>query len=249
MLVSPTYKLGGIEIPMYPGDLLNLNEVVQTIALDAAYTYLGPDLTAGDVYRTLMSVGRIDVFPTAQQIIDALRSNINSVTPPNNELYGIQPSRSVNLAWPNNLLPFNPGSTFRRRITATTAFALTMAVQANTGVSLSAAPYDQTIIAASSWRDFLIQINNSSPSVIISVNQVNAALLVTVPSGYLDLINGITPGMSVFGANIAAGTTVRSVNRDTGIITLSAAVTATLNNNAVTFTPTVTIYGLGGGAR
>lgn len=249
MLVSPTYKLGGIEIPMYPGDLLNTNEQPQTIALDAAYAYLGPELAAGDIYRTLMTAGRIDTFCTAAQLIDALRGSINGVSPPSNELYGTQPNRVINLAWPGNIMPFQPGSSFRRIITATTAFALTMAVSANSGMTLGAAPYDQTVIAASSWREFVFQILNSSPTVVIPVTQVNATKPLTVPSSYIDMINNVTPGMSASGANIAAGSKVAAVNRDTGIITLDTNVTASLSNNAVTFTPTVVVYGLRSGLK
>jgi hypothetical protein len=234
---------------MYQGDLLNLNEIVQTVALDNPYTYLGPELVAGDIFRTLMTAGRTDVLPTAQQIINALQGSYNIITPPGNELYGIQPTRQVSLAWPANLAPFQPGSTFRRRITATTAFALTMSVPANSGISLAAAPYDQTIIAASSWRDFLFQILSSSPTQIIAVNQTNATKPLTVPTADLAKCNQITPGMSAYGTNIAANSKVVSVNRDTGIITLDTNVTATLALNPVTFTPTVVCYGMGGGPK
>lgn len=250
MLVSPMYTLGGLDLPMSAGDIINTNETLQTVALDAVYTYLGPELAAGDVYRTLMSAGRADVFCTADQLCNALRGNINIVTPPSNELYGIQPSRSVTLAWPANIMPFQPSSTFRRRITATTAFALAMAAPAaGAGLTLAAAPYDQTTVAASSWRDFLFQILNSSPTTVIACAQTNASLLLTVPSQNLLNINNITPGMSVFGTNIAALTKVAGVNRDTGIITLSIAATATIALNAITFTPTVVVAGLGGGAK
>jgi hypothetical protein len=250
MLVSPTYELGGLELPMYPGDILNTNETPQTVALDAVYTYLGPELASGDIFRTLMTASRADVFPTANQLIDAIRGNINSVSPPSNELYGSQPQRVVNLAWPGNLAPFQPGSTFRRIITATTAFTLPMvAPAAGAGLTLSAAPYDQITVAASSWREFVFQILNSSPTTVIPVNQTNTLLTLTVPATNIDILNNITPGMSAFGTNIAALSKVVGVNRDTGIITLSLAVTATIALNPVTFTPTVVVAGLRSGPK
>lgn len=249
MLVSPLWQMGGIEAPMFPGDVLNTNESVQTIALDAAYTYSGAEIAFGDIFRTLISGAVTDVFPTANQLIDALRGNVNVVTPPSNELYGSQPSRSVQLAWPANLMPFQPGSTFRRTIVETTAFIITMDIPASGGITLAAAPYNITAIAASSWREFVFKIMNSSPTVIIPVGQVNATKPLTVPAAYLDMINNITPGMSVYGTNIAASTKVAGVNRDTGIITLDTNVTATLSLNAVTFTPTVVVYGLRSGLK
>jgi 3D (Asp-Asp-Asp) domain-containing protein len=249
MLVSPVAMIGGIQTSMGQGDILNLNEIVQTIALDAVYTYLGPELVAGDIYRTLMAGNRADIFPTADQIVSALRGNINVVSPPSNELYGLQPNRSVTLAWPANVMPFQPGSSFRRRITSTTAFTLPMAVPASAGISLAAAPYDQTTVAANSWRDFLFQILNSSPAITLAVSQVTGTKPLTLPASNMDAINNITPGMSAYGTNIAANSKVAAVNRDTGVITLDTNVTATIAVNAVTFTPTIVVYGLGGGAK
>lgn len=249
MLVAPLTRIGSIEGFFGRGDVLNLNEAVQTIALDGAYTYLGPELAKADVFRTLMSAGVTDVFPTADQLIAALIGNINQVSPPNNELYGIQPQRSVQLAWPANVQPFQWGASFRRRITATTAFAITMAVPASAGISLSAAPYDQTVIAASSWRDFLFRILNASPTTVIPVGQVTATKPLTVAASNLAAIRNITPGMSAYGTNIAASSKVAAVNQDTGVITLDTNTTATLSNNPVTFTPTVVVYGMGGGPK
>lgn len=249
MLLPLVGMVSGVDYVFQPGDIVNTNESPVTVALDAPYTYLGPELAQGDIFRTLMSAGRTDVFPTAQQLINALMGSVNAISPPSNELYGMQPSRSVQLAWPGNLMPFQPGSSFRRIITATTAFALTMSVPANAGISLAAAPYDQTVVAASSWREFVFQILNSSPTTVITVNQTNATKPLAVPAAYLDSINNITPGMSAYGTNIAANSKVATVNRDTGVITLDTNVTATLANNPVTFTPTVVVYGLRSGSK
>lgn len=250
MLVAPTVKVGGLEYQMNPGDILNTNESPITIAADAVYTYLGPDLAQGDVFRTLMTAARADVFCTAQQLIDALRGSINQITPPSNELYGIQPSRSVQLAWPANLMPFAPGSSFRRIITATTAFALNMAAPAaGAGLTIAAAPYDQVTVAASSWREFVFQILNSSPAITIACSQINATKPLTINNSFIDLANQVTPGMSAFGTNIAAGSKVAAVNRDTGVITLDTNVTATIAVNAISFTPTVVVYGLRSGLK
>lgn len=246
MLITPVSELGGIASPMYPGDIMNTNEIPQDINSDTAYTYSGQEIAQGDIFRTV-GAARTDTLPTAQQLIDALRGNINLVSPPSNELYGTQPSRVVNLAWPANIMPFNPGSTFRRIISSTAAFIITMAVPATSGIAFGAAPFNVTAIAASSWREFLFRILNSSPTTVIPVNQTTTTKPLTVPSQYLDLINNITPGMSAYGTNIAANSKVVSVNRDTGVITLDTNVTATLLSNAVTFTPTVVVNGMRSG--
>lgn len=247
MLLPVTGLIGGSEYIFQPGDIINTMEKPVTVALDAIYTYTGQELAQGDIFRTLMSAGRADIWCTAAQLIAALQGNLNSVSPPSNELYGMQPNRSVLLAWPSNLAPFQPGSSFRRTISATTAFALAMTVPANGGINAAAAPNSSITIAASSWREFILQINNSSPTQVIACNQTNASLLVTVPTQSLDFINQLTPGMSVYGTNIAANTVISAINRDTGVITLSIAATATIALNPITFTPTVTIYSLRSG--
>lgn len=247
MLLTPYSQLGGLELPFAPGDSINLNEQPVVAALDAVYTFTGLDLAAGDVYRTLMSAGRADVLPTAQQLIDALRGNYNAVTPPGNELFGLQPNRSVNLAWPANVMPFMPGTSLRRKIFATTAFALTIGVPANGGMVAAAAPWATLTVSASTWREFLFQILNSSPTTVIPVGQTTGTKPLIVSASNIDAINNITPGMSAYGTNIAASTKVAAVNRDTGVITLDTNVTATLSNNPVTFTPTVLVYGLSSG--
>jgi len=249
MLKAPMSMVGGLETQFWPGDILNLSENVQTAALDAAYTYSGKEIADGDIFRTLMSAGRTDIMPSADDIIAALMGNLNAVSPPNNELYGLQPNRSVTLAWPANVSPIQPGSSFRRMIVATTAFALTMSVPASKGISFAAAPYDQVDVAASSWREYLFKILNSSPTTVIPVSQTNATKPLTVSASNLEAIRNITPGMSAYGTNIAASTKVAAVNQDTGVITLDTNVTATLSNNAVTFTPTIVIYGLRSGLK
>lgn len=249
MLKAPAVQMSGILQEMSPGNILNLYEQVQTAALDNNYTYSGKEIATGDIFRTLMSAGRTDTWPSAEDIINALKGNINAFSPPNNELYGLQPNKSVTLAWPGNVSPIGPDSSFRRTIVATTAFALTMAVPASSGISFAAAPYNQVDVAASSWREYLIKILNSSPTTVIPVTQVNATKPLTVSSSNLDAVKNITPGMSVYGTNIAASTKVAAVNQDTGVITLDTNVTASLSNNPVTFTPTVVIYGIRSGLK
>jgi hypothetical protein len=247
MLKAPMSMVGGLETQFWPGDLLNLSENLQTIASDTAYTYSGKEIASGDIFHTLISANRIMTLPGSDDIIAALMGNLNAVSPPNNELYGLQPNRSVTLAWPANASPIQPGSTFRRLIVSTTAFSITMAVPASKGISLGAAPYDQTVIAASTWREYLFKILNSSPTVIIPVDQTTGTKPLTVPASNLEAIRNITPGMSAYGTNIAASTKVAAVNQDTGVITLDTNVTATIANNPVTFTPTIVMYGLRSG--
>lgn len=133
----------------------------------------------------------------------------------------------------------NPGSTHRLRILNTVAFINT--ITTNTGVTLSGV----TAIAASSWRDFLVTLTNTTNSSIAVASTTNASAVLT---GISDTsLRLITPGMTVTGTGIAANTTVTGVNLTAGTVTVSNAATATGSLVAITFGPSVSIAGIGGG--
>lgn len=133
----------------------------------------------------------------------------------------------------------NPGSTHRLRILNTVAFINT--ITTNTGVTLSGT----TAIAASSWRDFLVTLVNTTNASIGVGSTTNANAVITGLSQ--TAIGLISPGMTVSGAGIQAGSTVIGVNLTAGTVTLSLAATATAANVAITFSPTVSIAGIGSG--
>ncbi len=133
----------------------------------------------------------------------------------------------------------NPGSTHRLRILNTVAFINT--ITANTGVTLSGV----TAIAASSFRDFLVTLTNTTNASIAVASTTNAnATLTGISTASLALI---TPGMSVTGTGIAASTVVTGVNMTAGTVTLNNNATATGSLVAITFSPSVSIAGIGGG--
>jgi hypothetical protein len=238
MLLQLTGNIGAIEAPMYPGDLINTFELEPSSINNAAgVTYTSAQIVNQDLDRS-GAVAVSDTLPTADQIVKALIGSINLISPPANALYGTLPTQTVQLAWPANLNPLMPGSTFRRIIRSANTGVLTIAVQANSGVSL----LGTTTIAATSWREYLFKILNSSPLVVIPLSTTNANQNLTNVDP--TLILNITVGMSVFGTGIGASAVVDAVQRDTGVIHVSVASTATADNVAVTFTPTVTVRGL-----
>lgn len=137
----------------------------------------------------------------------------------------------------NNQTPM-PGTTWRQRILNTVAFINTYT--AGTGVTLAGI----TAIAASSWRDYLITLTNTTPASIASAATTNASAVITGMDATETAL--VSPGMSVTGTGIGASAVVLSVQPGIGV-TLSVVSTATAPLVAVTFSPTVTITGLGGG--
>lgn len=241
MLIQVSSNIGPIEQPMYPGDIISTFELEPVaIANAAGVNITAQQLVAQDIDRS-GAVAVTDTLPTADQIVKALIGSINKLSPPDNALYGTLPSQSVELAWPANLNPLMPGSSFRRTIRSANSGLLTIAVQANSGVSLLGV----TTIPATSWREYLIKLLNSSPLFVGVVTTTNASLVLTNMDR--TQINNITVGMSAFGVGIGAAAVVVAVNRDLGTVTVSVASTATADNIAVTFTPTVTVRGVRSG--
>lgn len=248
MLLAPETKAGGITKPFGPGDLLNLSELPIAISNAAGVTYTGAQVVAGQIFRQAIGAAQTDTLPTANQIIDALRGALNIPNPPNNALYGLTPNQVVNLAWPGNLMPIDPGSTFRLVVANQAANAFTMAVPASAGMAFAAAPFGTNVnVGASLWREYLFRILNSSPATVLSVGTTNASVNLSIGQESYDLLNQITVGMSVYGTGIAASTKVASVNRDIGRIVLDTAATATNNPVGISFTPTIEVVGLRSG--
>lgn len=205
-------------------DVVLIAEILGTLTTAGSGTITGALFNNSIISRTGPTGAYTDTTDTAANIVAALLGS------PYNT--GIFSNASIGL--PTN-------STYRLRYINTVAFAMTLA--AGTGVTLGT----NTGIAASSWRDYLVTITNGTPSQIFTGATTNTSTSVTgILPGQLALL---TPGMLVTAASgIAGGTTIAAINPMTGTLTLSAAATATVALNALTFSPTITIQGIGQGS-
>jgi hypothetical protein len=127
------------------------------------------------------------------------------------------------------------GDTWRLRYINNVAFALT--VTGVTGVTVT-----NGVVNASSVKDFLLTLTNATPSSVAVGTTTNASAAVTGMTAAQTAL--ISPGQLVSGTGIAGGTTVLAVNPGVGV-TLSANATTTGTLVALTFSPTVTVLGLG----
>lgn len=140
------------------------------------------------------------------------------------------------------LLSIQNGTTWRLRHINTTAFVVTYGVTANTGMTIA-----NGVVNASSVKDFLVTVTNGSPVQTFSATTVNAS----------PTISGLTPaqcallspGMVVTSVSAGQqGTTILSVNISAGTVTLSGNANATNTVPiAYTFSPTITVTGIGQG--
>lgn len=126
---------------------------------------------------------------------------------------------------------------YRFRFVNTVAFACTF----TGGVGVTVV---NPTINASSVKDFLVQITSAAPQTIVAASQTNASAVVTGMT--LAQTNAISIGQSVTGTGIPGSTTVIGIQSGVGV-TLSANATSTAVINALTFSPTVTITGIGQG--
>lgn len=230
--VRPLGSGNGIPGQMvYPGDILLLGESYSAGA-DAtvgASTLTGAMIATGLIARTGSTAGYTDTTDTATNIIAALAGN--------------QPTAEA-----------VQGTSFRCRILNTVAFALTLA--AGVGVVLGSGTLN---VAASTWRDLLFTVLNAGPNYTVNAatTTANATVLFNLPPGLVaykigpapDAIN-ISPGMTISGTGVTAGTTVLStIMGQGGIIgiVMSAVGASIQANTALTFGPTVRVDGIGSG--
>ena len=134
------------------------------------------------------------------------------------------------------------GMSFRCRWLVTTANATTVAATANTGVTVTLGS-----IAASSWKDFLITVVAGNPQQTLAVNTTNASAVITGMTA--DQTKLLAIGMVVTNAvNGLQGTTIVGIQPGVGV-TMSGNANATSTfPTAITFSPTVTVQGIGQGA-
>ena len=128
------------------------------------------------------------------------------------------------------------GTTFRVSYINSVAFAATLV--GGTGVTLGA----NTGVAASSVKDYLVTVTNGTPLSVQIANQTNASAVITGMTQAQT--NVVAVGQLVTGTNIPAAATVISIQSGIGV-TLSAAATASITSNALTFSPTLRIDSLG----
>ena len=130
------------------------------------------------------------------------------------------------------------GDSYRFRHINTVAFACTLTGGA--GVTVV-----NPTVNASSVKDFLVQVTSAAQvSVVGNCSTTNASAVVTGMTQAQT--SAISIGQAVSGTGISGGTTVIGIQSGVGV-TLSANATATNNPVALTFSPTVTITGIGQG--
>lgn len=236
MLVRPVVEdAGGLGRSGFPGDLIgggeSLSVAASGLATVGAGTWTGALIANGLIRRTGPVAGYTDTTDTATNILAALAGNASAA----------------------NVVQ---GTTFRSLFLNTVAQAMTFA--AGIGVRAGLGTLD---VAASLVREYLWTVLNSSAQQTLQSNTTNASAVLTfvLPSGMVALpmvaSNGlggaaaITPGMTVSGTGITAGTRVLGVTQGQGGlvgVTLDANATATspAGGAAITFGPTIQIDSL-----
>jgi hypothetical protein len=232
MLARPMVQRGALTPDqVVPGDLIagGENILAGAISTVGAGTWTGAAIATGIIRRTGPVGGYTDTTDTAQAIINALGGN----------------GPGVDVV---------PGSTFHLLFINTVAQAMTFA--AGAGVVVGTGTLG---CAASLVREYLVTVLNSTPTFVATCSTVNANAVITFRNPGSDTqtcapLGSVTPGMSVSGTNITAGSTVLGVTQGFGTdangksvsgitsVTLSANASASTAAGvpvAITFSPTV----------
>lgn len=217
MILKPIVYDGGLQRQVAIGDVVGGAEVIPATLTANAITLTGAIMAGGIVQRTTTGAGTVTV-DSAANIIAALSGGLN-------------------------LTAIQSGSTFRLKWIQNAAFTDTLAATANTGVTVT-----YGTVAAGNVKDFLVTIVNGSPvkGTLNTLAITNASAVVTglVAADAMAL----TPGMVVTSAVAGLqGATVLGVNLTNNSVTLSVAANATLSFQALTFSPVLTIAGIGQG--
>jgi hypothetical protein len=216
-----------------PGDLMATAGTPNTLATIGAGVWTGPLIAGGIITRTGPIAGFTDTTDTADNIIQALLGNAPDV-------------ESVQ------------GTAFELLVQNTVAFAHTFA--AGVGVVAGAGGTNLLNMPLSSVRDYLVTIVNSTRQAVMNCTFLNASAIVSfvLPPGVFAFPIGpdprsvkITPGMTVSGTGITAGTTVIGVTQGQGGligVRLSGNTTApsAAGGNVLTFSPTIRFDSLWG---
>jgi hypothetical protein len=202
-----------------PGDIMLGGEQAQSLTTVGAGTLTAALLLSGIINRTGPVGAFNETTDTAANIIAAMVANTQ-----------FQGSGAIT---PQGI---QPGTTWRLRYINGVAFVATLV--AGTGVTL----VGTTTVAASSIKEFLLTVTNGTPTQIYAANQVTGTAVITGLSAAQT--QNLTVGMAVTGTNIAASSVIASIQPGVGV-TLNNNTTATLNLNALTFAPTVSITSLG----
>lgn len=238
MLAQPLYDVGGIKQKLNPGDIINTMEKTIAIVDAAAHTYPGGEITQGEIIRS-GAAAVTDVLPTADQLVKALSGSL--YTGPTSASFNSAINTTFVGEFPAGLQPIPIGSSFRRTIINNNTDTLTLDVPANAGITISGT----ATIATVNWREYIIRILNSTPATLLQATTTNASKVLSNIN--LNLIKSLTPGMSVYGTGIGASAKITAVNPNAGTVTVDVNSTATADNIAVTFTPTVVVQTLRGG--
>ena len=215
---------GSLQRQAFPGDVIGGSEIILPLTTVGAGTLTAALLLGGIVNRTGPTGAYTDTTDSAQNIINALVAGYNYTTTANT---GISSGVAAQV-----------GTSVRLRYLNTVAFAMTLA--AGSGVTLSGT----TGVNASSVKDYLIQVTNGTPLSVQTATTTNSSAVIT---GMTQAATAqVSVGQAVSGTGIAANSVITSIQPGVGV-TLNNNATATGTLVSLTFSPTVTITGLGQG--
>lgn len=131
-----------------------------------------------------------------------------------------------------------PGTTWRCTWIVSTANAVTVQATANTGVTVT-----NGTVNASSVKEFLCTVVNGTPAQTFAVNSTNTSAVLTGLTAAQTAL--LSVGMVVTNAALGLqGQTIISIQPGAGV-TMSGNANSTAVGTALTFSPVVTVYGIG----
>lgn len=194
MFVLPRVVVGAMDQQLNPGDIVGDFEQLPP-ATDTTNTTLAvtPAMMLNPVYVRNPAGVSTDTYPTAQNLVAAVKNFMNSAGVP-------------------------PGFAFRWRVINLSANLITGAAAANTGVTMV-----RGNVLASTTKEFLIKITNGTPArTVANITSANGSAILSgfsqtdlaALSVGMVVTNAVVnlQGQTILGINLAAGTVTMSGN-------------------------------------
>jgi len=224
-LVRNKVCVSGMSRAELAGDIIGILPTVSTLTTAGNGTITAAMVASEFILRTGPIGAYTDTLPTAEQIAALIRS------------YG-------------NNAEYVPGLGLPLRFYNSVAQAMTLAVPANEGISLSTSVFGTTTgVAASKWRDYFLELGCAPvPSVSNTGSTTNGTKKLVLDAEAA--AGSIVPGMSVYGTGVGAAARVSNVVYGvSGIKEVWVTVNSTADGSNIVFThkPTIIVHSLGAG--
>jgi len=253
MLGSSLIRKGAIVTPASVGDVLNQlwGPIKKYVVANGNVTVTAEDLAKGDIAAVSDTAAHLINLPKANDILIAMRGNLNKLTPQGSELYHLnQPAVEPLLADYLESSP-EPLFTFLRRFYARNAGGtMTLTEPTEGGIfmkDLEGAAGGFVALATNTVTEVIFRIINSTPTLLAVGDMQSPGALGVLTLENKEQAKKVTPGMAAYGSALTGNAGfVKEVDYNNGKITFDVDADET-GLKSITLTPVIHVTAIATG--